>query len=352
MHYNLSLEDLSLCKTKKSKNNQLTFGIILAYFKVHTQFPSDKTNIISTQLVLAVAQQLAIDPIKHFGLIEWKSRTLERYRQEIRKYLGYRISTVHDGTHIINYLVNQLIPQHLPESVLLEQLRMYFVKNKIEIVSSKQLEYYISSATQKFEQQFIRKIFNHLTQEQLVLIDLMLETDSTIENEVIELSELKKDIAGAKIKNIQGAIDKINLLQQIKLPESIVDSVNRKFLLKYYERVMAFVPSNIKDFAPMTKYVTMAVFCHIRLKLILDSLTDTMIKLLKKLKSSAKKYVDNYILQEVKRVDGKFDILGKLAVLNVENPKSVIEDKIYPTVSKAKLKEVIVDLQHRGSKWY
>lgn len=79
--------------------------------------------------------------------------------------MGYRISTVHDGTHIINYLVNQLISQHLPESVILEQLRVYFVKNKIEIVSSKQLEYYISSATQKFEQQFISKIFNHLTQE-------------------------------------------------------------------------------------------------------------------------------------------------------------------------------------------
>ena len=352
MHYNLSLKDLSLCKTKKSKTNQLTFGVILAYFKMHTQFPSDKTNIVSTQLVLAVAQQLAIDPIKYFGLIERKSRTVERYRQEIRKYLGYRISTIHDNTHIINYLVNQLIPQHLPESVLLEQLRMYFVKNKIEIVSSKQLEYYISFATQKFEQQFISKIFNHLTQEQLSLIDLMLETDSTIENEVIELSELKKDIAGAKIKNIQGAIDKINLLQQIKLPASVVDSAKRKHLLKYYERVMAFVPSNIKDFAPMTKYVIMAIFCHIRLEFILDSLTDTMIKLLKKLKSSAEKHVDNYILQEVKRVDGKFDILGKLAVLNVENPKSVIEDTIYPTVPKEKLKEIIEDLQHRGNKWY
>ena len=58
---------------------------------------------------------------------------------------------------------------------------------------------------------------------------------------------------------------------------------------------MAFVPSNIKDFAPMTKYVTMAIFCHIRLEFILDSLTDTMIKLLKKLKSSAEKHVDNYI---------------------------------------------------------
>ena len=349
MQYNLLLEDLSLCKTKRTKTSQLVFGIMLVYFRQHTKFPNGK--VISTQLILQVAKDLDISPIQ-IAAFNWLGRNAKKYRQDIRKYLGYRTSTIHDSTHIIDYLVNQLIPQHLPESVLLEQVRLYFVKNKIEIVSTKQLEHYISSATQKFEQQFVSKIFNHLTQEQLVLIDLMLETNSNVENEVIELSELKKDIAGAKIKNIQGAIDKINLLQQIKLPESIVDSVNRKFLLKYYERVMAYVPSNIKDFSLMTKYATMAVFCHIRLELILDSLSDTMIKILKKLKSSAEKHVDNYILQEVKRVDGKFDILGKLAVLNVENPKSVIEDKIYPTVPKEKLKEVIVDLKHRGNKWY
>lgn len=351
MQYNLSLEDINLCKTKKSKTNQLTFGVLLAYFRVHTQFPSNKSNIISTQLVLEVAQQLAIDSI-HVLLLGWNSRTVERYRQDIRKYLGFRISTIQDSINIINYLVDQLIPRHLSESVLLEQVRLYFVKNKIEIVSTKQLEHYITSATQKFEQQFVGKIFDNLTQEQFVLIDLILETDSNVDNEIIELSELKKDIAGAKIKNVQGAIDKINLLQQIKLHETIVDSVDRKFLLKYYERVMAFAPSNIKDFAPMTKYVNMAVFCHIRLELLLDSLTDTMIKLLKKIKSSAEKHVDNYILQEVKRVDGKFDILGKLAVLNAENPKSVIEDKIYPTVPQEKLEEIINDLQHRGNKWY
>ena len=96
----------------------------------------------------------------------------------------------------------------------------------------------------------------------------------------------------------------------------------------------------------------MAIFCHIRHELLLDTLTDTMIKLIKKMKSGAERYVDRYILSEVKRVDGKFDILEKLAVLSAENPKSIIEDKIYPTITKEKLEEVIVDLQHRGSKWY
>ena len=100
---------------------------------------------------------------------------------------------------------------------------------------------------------------------------------------------------------------------------------------------MAFAPSNILDFASTIKYATMAIFCRVRLELLLDSLTDTMIKLVKKMRSSAEKRVDRYILQEVKRVDGKFDILQKLAVLNAKNPKGIIEEKIYPVVSQDKL---------------
>ena len=208
------------------------------------------------------------------------------------------------------------------------------------------------SAKQQFEQRLFSKIFNNLTQENLLLIDLVLDKGSAEDNGVIELSELKKDIAGAKIKNIQYAIDKIKLLSKLNLAESIFESVDRKLLLKYYDRVMAFVPSNILECTPIVKYATMAIFFHIRLELLLDALTDTMIKLTKKIRSGAEKHVDRYILKEVKRVDGKFDILEKLAVLNAQNPKSIIEDKVYPVVPQDKLEAVIEDLQHRGGKWY
>jgi len=351
MQYNLSLEDVNLCKTKKGKTNQLTFAIMLVYFKEYVQFPSNKANPISMQLLLQVAKHLDIEQIDIIAF-DWSVRTGERYRQDIRQYLGYRIANAKDIELTINYLVDNLIPRHLSDSVLLEQTRTYFVKNKIEIASTKQLESYLVLASQKFEQQFLGKIFDNLNQENLLLIDRILNKDSDEDHEVIELAELKKDISGAKIKNVQEAVDKINLLGQIKLSNSIIDAVDRKLLVKYYERVMAFAPSNILDFTPTIKYATMAIFCLIRLELLLDSLTDTMIKLIKRMRSGAEKHVDHYILQEVKRVDGKFDILEKLAVLNAKNPKSIIEDKIYPVVSQEKLEEVIKDLQHRGSKWY
>lgn len=40
----------------------------------------------------------------------------------------------------INYLIDYVIPSQLFDSVLLEQTRLYFAKNKLEIASTKQLE--------------------------------------------------------------------------------------------------------------------------------------------------------------------------------------------------------------------
>ena len=349
--YNLSLEDINLCKTKNTESNQLAFGVMLSFFKIYNQFPSDNGSVVSSQLILQVVKDLDIDPV-FINAFDWTGRNAKEYRQDIRRYLGYRVANDKDNALIINHLADNLIPRCLSDAVLVEQTRSYFANNKIEIAGTKQLDNCITLAKAKFEQKFLNEIFDNLNQENLLLIDRILNKHNNEDCGIIELSELKKDIAGAKIKNVQDAIDKINSLSQINLPDSIIDLVDRKLLLKYYERIMAFAPSNILDFTPAIKYATMAIFCHIRLELLLDSLTDTMIKLVKKMRSGAEKHVDRYILQEVKRVEGKFDILEKLAILNARNPKSIIEDKIYPVVSQEKLETIIDDLQNRGSKWY
>jgi Domain of unknown function (DUF4158) len=232
MQYDLSLEDVNVCKTKNAKSNQLAFGVMLSFFKRYTQFPMATEANISSELILQVAKSLDIDPL-FITTFDWSGRNAKKYRQEIRKYLGYRVTNAEDIASRINYLVDNLIPRQLSDSVLLEQTRLYFSKNKI---------------------------FNNLNQEDFLLIDRILSKDEDEDHEIIELSELKKDIAGAKIKNIQGAINRVNLLSRIKLSDSVVDTVDRKLLLKYYERVMAFAPSNILDFSPTTKYATMAVF--------------------------------------------------------------------------------------------
>ncbi len=139
MQYDLSLEDVNVCKTKNAKSNQLAFGVMLSFFKRYTQFPMATGADISSELILQVAKSLDIDPL-FITTFDWSGRNAKKYRQEIRKYLGYRVTNAEDIASIINYLVDNLIPRQLSDSVLLEQTRLYFSKNKIEIVSTQQLD--------------------------------------------------------------------------------------------------------------------------------------------------------------------------------------------------------------------
>lgn len=346
----LSLDDFNLCNTKTGKMNQLAFGVMLSYFRSYIQFPSPEEQPVSLRLISAIAEDLDIEA-SVLSQFNWGGRTAERYHQDIRKYLGYRQANNNDVLIFTTYLINSILPNYPSNELLTEQIKLYFNQNKIELFKKKQLDRYVASAKHQFEQELFEKIFKGLSQDSCYLIDQILEQSEQSNHVVIELAELKNDIPRARLKNVNFAIAKISVLQQITLPELVIDLVDRKLLLKYYDRIMALSPSNILEFSPVAKYATMAIFCYIRLQLILDSLADAFNKLIKRMRSSSEKYVDHYIVKEVKRVDGKFDILEKLALLSVNNPKSTIEDKIYPKVSKEKLEAVITDLQQRG-KWY
>ena len=136
---------------------------------------------------MQVARDLNVDPI-YIATFDWSGRNAKEYRQDIRQYLGYRVASAEDIRLVIDYLINNLIPRHLSDSVLFEQTRTYFAKNKIEISDKNQLENYTSLAKQKFEQQFLGWVFDSMTQENLLLIDRILDKNVDEDNEIIELS--------------------------------------------------------------------------------------------------------------------------------------------------------------------
>lgn len=348
----LSPEDIKLCNKKAEEANKLIFGVMLSSFRQNISFPLEDEDSKKSELITQIAYELNIDCLPEVLELNWYNRKCKRYRKEIRTHLNFREAADTDSPDFIEYLITEILPHNPSEELLQEQSRLYFFQNKIEIFKGQQLDRYISSAKHKFEQRLFQKVFECLSPENFLLIDrILLEHVSGTEPEIIALSELKKGIPGARPKNVEYAIDKINQLAKINFPGHVIENVNRKILLKYHDRIMALYPSNILEFNPVAKYAAMAIFCHIRLQTMLDSLCEMLIKLIRGMRSGAESYVDKHILKSVKRVGGKFDILGKLASVSFNNPRGVIEDKVYPEVPKDTLKEIIVDLQQRG-KWY
>ncbi|WP_342272028.1 hypothetical protein [Candidatus Tisiphia endosymbiont of Parasteatoda lunata] len=118
---------------------------------------------------------------------------------------------------------------------------------------------------------------------------------------IITLSCLKKDIAGAKLKNVSNEIDKLKWLRRLSLPEKL-NSVPRKLKKKYYTRICAELPSEIRKHQPQICYSTMAIFCHVRCELITDNLITTLIQLIHKMRTSAEISTNKDILSEVRYI--------------------------------------------------
>ncbi len=348
---NMQLTEIErqLCYNKMDKSNQLAFGVMLMYFREYKEFPDNSTTL--SKIIIQISLQLKLDSI-HINNFDWNGRNAKQYRSEIRTYYGYRIITETDKKQLITYLSEELIPQDYTDAVCIEQMQLYLQKQKIEVCSENKLLNYINQARQLFKSELLEKIYKNLSSKDIELIDSIVEPRAIINEDTIELNELKKDIAGVKIKNIKLVIDKVNLLQKIIIPDSVIKTVDRKILVKYYERIMALSPSHIKDFSVNEKYASIAIFCHIRREVLLDSLGDIFIKLVKRIQARSEQYVDDYIVKEIKRVDGKFATLEKLAIINHDNPKAVIEDKVYDEVPKEQLRDIIEDLSNRGKGWY
>ena len=346
----LSDKDIELCNKKRDNHNKLLFGIMLGYFKTHINFPSSDKEL-SRELTIQISSELNT-PLTFIENLDWSDRITKRFCKQIRVHLDYREPNSKDSEEFIKYLVDKILPNSPSDALLLEQTRKYFENSKVEAFKEKQLQRYINSAKYQFEQKLFQSINNSFSSEDTKLIDkVLLAIEKISEDGIISLSELKNDIPGARIKHVNYAIKRIELISKIKIPKSILENINRKVLVEYYDRIMDLSPSNILEFDTNAKYGIMAIFFHIKLQIMLDLLADTFIKLVHRMRTSATKFVDKNLLKEIKRVEGKLNILEKLAVTSVENPDHSIKDKIYEAVSKEKLLEVINDLKHRG-KWY
>lgn len=359
--FNLSDDELTLAKTKNSDKNRLGFAVLLKYFQLESHYPKH-IKFIDPLMLNTIANQLNITP-SFINYFDWEGRSTERFRQEIRGFLGYREATQSDILDLKSWLAKNVLPNAVRRSQRIEYAYTYFRENRIEPFTSKELERHIRSAHREFEQRLFESIYSKLTDETKLQIDELLAGDSESEdddeiddNEVndelkIKFKHIKIDIPGVKLKNVSRAIQKINCLKQLVLPEDLLSGFPTKLIKKYYTRVMAERPSGMREHKPYTRYATFSIFCYFRSQLLTDSLANLFMKLTHQIQTKSESFVDKKILSEVKCVNGKFDILYKLSVSALENPTGIIQEKIYPEVGQETLSNLVRELYFKG-KWY
>lgn len=349
----LDSKELALVQTKRGKAQQLLFAVMLKFFQSEGKHLTDK-DVIPLDLIHCLAIQLDVDITKiDYG--NWSYDGQKRFRRSIRDFLEYREFTAADGEILISWLMKEVLPGAPTHAQCLEQSYGFFREGKIEPFSSFMLDRYINSAIHRFESQFFKEAHQKVSSDSKKLMDDLLKDDPDEDDEEvgkIKLVHLKKDVAGAKLKNVLFEIKKLNCIRAISLPFELFQNVSRKFLQKYYVRISGDFASHIEEYRVDNRYGMMAVFCYIRSQLLTDNLAEVLIQLVNRIKKSSETHVIKKAIAEIKRVDGKFDILYTLARTSVDNPDGVIKDIIYPKVSQEKLRDLAEELRCSKGKWY
>ena len=84
--FNLNDDELSLANTKNSNKNKLGFAVLLKYFQLEGHYPKH-VKFVDPLMLNCIANQLNINPTR-IDNFDWEGRSTERYRREIREFLG------------------------------------------------------------------------------------------------------------------------------------------------------------------------------------------------------------------------------------------------------------------------
>lgn len=92
----------------------------------------------------------------------------------------------------------------------------------------------------------------------------------------------------------------------------------------------------------------LAAFCWVRQREITDDLVDLLIRVLNDIRVRAKYKEEKRLLADFIRVNGKQQLLFRLAKTMLENPNGIISEVLYPVVSEAQLQALVEEAKNSG----
>lgn len=96
----------------------------------------------------------------------------------------------------------------------------------------------------------------------------------------------------------------------------------------------------------------LAAFVHLRGRAITDSLTDLLVDTVHRINTKAERRVDEALLDDLRRVTGKTNLLFRLADATLAQPDGVVRDVVFPVVGEATLQDLVKEWKATGPAFY
>jgi TnpA family transposase len=348
--------DHALVMSKRGKT-RLGFAILLTFFRDRGRFPRHESEV-DPQGIATLSEQLNVRaPVDGDSFLV--GRTAERMRSEIRVRFGFREATVADADALNEWLRDHAAAEAGGEiEAMVERLEARCRELAIEPPTVERVERIARAALRAHEERFHADIYGRLSAAMRERLDELLgsaegEGDRSEAEEVpgsapAALLKLRGNPGRPSLASMQEELAKLDLIRRMDLPADLFDHASPRDLERCRRRVAVEASHELRRHPDAARIVWLAAFVYLRARVMIDDLVDLLIETIHHIGARAERKVERELLDDLKRVTGKQNLLFELADATLAQPDGVVRDVVFPVVGEQTLRDLVKEWKATG----
>ncbi len=340
-HFWLHSEEIEFVESFRSEVNKQTVAVLLKSLEYLGVFPASLEQ---------VPEQVRIFIVNQFNLLWdytpnylWESSTKAKHLSQIREFAGWRFPIYADKAALESWLRNSAMKDVGSEEELFEAAIKRLKNLKIELPSEKELQKLTTAAWNGFFQNIYHKTEEQLSIKQKQQLDDLL---IVVEQESFSNFDKLKSVASKPgVENLVKEAAKLNQIRALGLSNELLSEIPPKVLRILSRRARNEKAGEMRNHPSVIRYTLMSCFLLSRAMEITDEMVQMFIEILRKLERSTEKQVDREIVRDFKQVNGKPQILYRVACAAIEEPDGKVADVIFKCVKEEVFRDIVVEYE-------
>jgi TnpA family transposase len=342
----------------KNRASRLGFAILLTFFRERGRFPRDEADV-EEQGIAALSKQLnMLTPID--GEVFLSGRTAERLRAEIRVRFGFREATIADADMLTVWLRDHVAGEVGGEiESMIERLETHCRELTVEPPTADRVDRIVRTALRAHEDRFHTDIYERLSPQTRERLSALLNPDKegSGDNDTQDdaasgapaiLLKLRGSPGRPSLASMQYELAKLNLIRGIGLPADLFERASPRDLERCRRRVSVEAPHELRRHPDATRITWLAAFVYLRTRSLTDDLVDLLIETIHQIGARAERKVERELLDDLKRVTGKQNLLFELAEATLAKPDGVVREVVFPVVGEQTLRDLVKEWKATG----
>jgi TnpA family transposase len=350
-HFLLSPGERAVVETCYGAVHRHGVAVLLKAVQYLGYFPDDLQQVPEVvRLFMAHQLQLLWD---HTADYPWHSRTHHRHLALIRQHTGFRFPTAHDKRELDVWLRRRGAPEAPTEADLCECAYARLRALGVELPTEKELRRIVRAALRGFFYDVYTRVSARLPEAVRATLDELLVVGSDETQSAFD--RLKSEPAGPGVKPLQQEVTKLQTLRALGVPAEAFADLSSKVLQLLKRRAHHEDASQMRAHPALIRSALLACFVHLRTMEVTDDAVQMLLEVIRRIETQTEKHLRKTLLQDIKRVAGKMQILFRVAEAVIEVPDGTIRTVLFPRVQEETFRELVAESKAHGPQyrvWY